>query len=177
MKRVIGAILAISSVTAGLTAVACSTTIDGQGVANQADVTSYRSSVASVSSSAAAASSAANSKGDVCAAFLTGALDAKFKLDTVKKRLDEDADHDATKTALTDAATALNAVGTKVGKALERNTTTAAFSSALTEYSQAATAFGTEMSNLSQGAGNKDAFFSAQDRYYTARDAALDACS
>ncbi|GAB0106467.1 hypothetical protein JMUB6875_54520 [Nocardia sp. JMUB6875] len=178
MKRVIGTILAISAVTTGLTAVACTTTIDGQGVANEADVTSYRSSVASVSSSAAASSAqAASNKGAVCGIFLTGALDAKFKLDTVKKRIDDDADHDATRTALVDAATALNTVGSDVSDTLAKYPNPAAFTSTLTEFSQAATSFGTEMTNLSQGTGTKDDFFSAQDRYYTARDAALDACS
>ncbi|MVU79002.1 hypothetical protein GPX89_17330 [Nocardia sp. ET3-3] len=176
MKRVIGTILAISSVTAGLTAVACSSTIDGQGVANEADVTAYRSSVASVSSSAAAAH-AASDQGAVCGAFLAGALDANFKIDAVAQKADQNASRDEALPAINDAATALDTAGKNVSDALVGTSLPADFKSTLTEYSRAATAFGTQMTKLGQGTSNHDDFTSAQDRYVAAKNAALDSCS
>ncbi|MEV6771227.1 hypothetical protein AB0N05_21670 [Nocardia sp. NPDC051030] len=175
MKRqTLGMLLAVAVVSAGLIAVGCSSTIDGHGIANNADVTAYRSSVASASTSAAAAATARMNT--VCSTFFSAAIEASFKLDAVKKRADEHAPAEVALPTLTDAATALKSAGTKVADALTNTPVPADFKSALTEYSQAATAFSTQLTNLALGTSNEDAFMSAQTRYSNAKTAALTAC-
>ncbi|MGW4246567.1 hypothetical protein [Nocardia sp. NPDC004722] len=177
-RRIAGMISALAATAAGFTIVACASTVDGTAVANQAEVTTYRSSVAAASSSAAAATSAAlvSHQNAVCGVFVADALDVAGKIHTANQRLDE---HDLTaaRTAITDAATALNNAGTEVSDALTKNPTPADFAAALTEYSKAATAFGGQMTKLGLGNSNDADFDPAQDRYFTAKDAALTACS
>ncbi|APB01586.1 hypothetical protein NS506_07566 [Nocardia seriolae] len=171
MRRVLGMICAAAAVGAGLIAVGCSSTIDGQAEANQADVIDYRSSAAAASSSAAAASSArvADREEAVCTAFFGAAVDVNDKIRVVSQRADEHASHSDALVAITDAATALQNAGTKVDDALSKNPTPADFSAAMTEYSKAAKAFSTQMTKL--GLGTDDDFMPTQDRYAAARDA------
>ncbi|WP_460728808.1 hypothetical protein [Nocardia heshunensis] len=177
-RRVAAMISALAAAATGLTVVACASTIDGTAVADQAEVTTYRSSVAAASSSAAAATSAAlvTHQNAVCGVFVADALDVAGKIHTANQRID---DHDITaaRTAITDAANALNSAGTEVSDALAKNPTPADFAAALTEYSKAATAFGGQMTRLGLGTSNDADFDPAQDRYFTAKDAALTQCS